>query len=344
LIFAKFAAFSIDDRMLSSKSQASTASSIIDSSILDISELSDYNQMRKRANTLTSSDPADSSAAGFNSQLESDPLLSGATIVKSGHGKINQLLIDEDDEKMKMCKRKIAEAKRIARETGKPLKLPLFSWEESPSFLQDNEYIRSGYRSFYGYAETWRSIFMVHNETGNIWTHLIGFLSCVFLIGYIFYNLPEGSSVGDMMAFTTFFMCSGLCFLFSTLFHTHYCHSRQAFMRFGCLDYAGISTMICGSACAIAYFAWYCEPFVRNTWLAVLVVVSSIGIVGPLFDAWNTRAFRKLRTLIYVLSGIISAGPVFHYLYSNWGFPPNLDSAFYFHMLVVSSLCKRIII
>lgn len=46
-------------------------------------------------------------------------------------------------------------------------------------------FIRSGYRVQFGPAETLRSLFEVHNESGNIWTHLM-FLLVVFLaVGYV---------------------------------------------------------------------------------------------------------------------------------------------------------------
>jgi predicted membrane channel-forming protein YqfA (hemolysin III family) len=48
----------------------------------------------------------------------------------------------------------------------------------------DNEYIKTGYRVYYSYVDNWRSLFMLHNETGNIWTHLIGFFMFIGLMVY----------------------------------------------------------------------------------------------------------------------------------------------------------------
>lgn len=54
------------------------------------------------------------------------------------------------------------------------------SWKQChfrnlPRWLQDNDFLHAGHRpplpSFYA---CFRSIFRIHTETGNIWTHLLG--------------------------------------------------------------------------------------------------------------------------------------------------------------------------
>ena len=40
--------------------------------------------------------------------------------------------------------------------------------------LKDNPHILNYYRSGYNFKRSVRSLFSLHNETGNIWTHLIG--------------------------------------------------------------------------------------------------------------------------------------------------------------------------
>lgn len=43
-----------------------------------------------------------------------------------------------------------------------------------PDYLRDNEYITRYYRADYSVRESLASLFRLHNETGNIWTHLTG--------------------------------------------------------------------------------------------------------------------------------------------------------------------------
>eukprot|EP00891_Asterochloris_glomerata_P007907 jgi/Astpho2/7907/e_gw1.00118.28.1_t len=50
-----------------------------------------------------------------------------------------------------------------------------------PDYLKDNEFITTGYRVEYSFWETMRSLFGLHNETGNVWTHLLGFVLFIVL-------------------------------------------------------------------------------------------------------------------------------------------------------------------
>lgn len=59
-------------------------------------------------------------------------------------------------------------------------------WEDAQEYLRDNEYIRKGYRiNFNTFPRLLRSLFMCHNETTNVWSHLCGAFLFIFLIVYI---------------------------------------------------------------------------------------------------------------------------------------------------------------
>lgn len=58
--------------------------------------------------------------------------------------------------------------------------------EEAPAFLIDNKYLIRGYRkNFRSISSIIRSLFMPHNETLNIWTHLLGSLVLVWGLYYL---------------------------------------------------------------------------------------------------------------------------------------------------------------
>ncbi len=52
--------------------------------------------------------------------------------------------------------------------------LKLAAFHSLPDSLRDNEYITKYYRVNYSGKQTIRSLFGLHNETGNIWTHFLG--------------------------------------------------------------------------------------------------------------------------------------------------------------------------
>lgn len=46
--------------------------------------------------------------------------------------------------------------------------------KDAPAWAVHNKYIHTGYRTDFGWRDAFRSVLMVHNETANIWTHLLG--------------------------------------------------------------------------------------------------------------------------------------------------------------------------
>ena len=64
-------------------------------------------------------------------------------------------------------------------------KIKLGKYEEAPKYLQDNEYIIEGYLlNCNTFKKTLRILFVLHNESVNVWSHLIGAISFLFLIWY----------------------------------------------------------------------------------------------------------------------------------------------------------------
>ncbi len=43
-----------------------------------------------------------------------------------------------------------------------------------PAYLKDNEFIEGYYRRVLPVRDSFKSLFGIHNETGNIYTHLLG--------------------------------------------------------------------------------------------------------------------------------------------------------------------------
>ena len=59
------------------------------------------------------------------------------------------------------------------------------SFIEAPKFMQDNEYILGGYLlNCNSFKKTFKSLFICHNETINIWSHLLSAIVFFFLIFY----------------------------------------------------------------------------------------------------------------------------------------------------------------
>lgn len=73
----------------------------------------------------------------------------------------------------------------------KKVKYQLVEYHSLPGYLRDNEYIRGHYRADWPLKQAFFSMFSIHNETLNVWTHLIGFLLFLCLTIYTIVKLPK---------------------------------------------------------------------------------------------------------------------------------------------------------
>nr|KJB18049.1 hypothetical protein B456_003G031300 [Gossypium raimondii] len=73
----------------------------------------------------------------------------------------------------------------------KKVKYQLVEYHSLPGYLRDNEYIVGHYRSEWPMKQLLLSIFSIHNETLNVWTHLIGFFLFLALTIYTAMKVPK---------------------------------------------------------------------------------------------------------------------------------------------------------
>ena len=95
--------------------------------------------------------------------------------------------------------------------------------EDIPDWYKDNEYILTKYRNTdRNYLYYLKSIFKLHNETFNIWTHLLGAL--VFLYIGISLNIHYHtlSSWTSYLSINLYVFSVFITFFFSSIMHTFY--------------------------------------------------------------------------------------------------------------------------
>ncbi|KAL7101530.1 hypothetical protein ACP275_08G059500 [Erythranthe tilingii] len=72
----------------------------------------------------------------------------------------------------------------------KKVKYQLVEYHSLPAYLKDNEYILGHYRAEWPLKQVLLSVFTIHNETLNVWTHLIGFFLFLSLTIYTATKVP----------------------------------------------------------------------------------------------------------------------------------------------------------
>ena len=74
--------------------------------------------------------------------------------------------------------------------------------DENHQFLYDNEYIHGGYRLYFNTSQKiLKSLFLLHNETVNIWTHIFGGLLFICLLLYFIFSTDYSSNSAHYMHF-----------------------------------------------------------------------------------------------------------------------------------------------
>ncbi|KAK6017849.1 hypothetical protein OSTOST_16621, partial [Ostertagia ostertagi] len=180
----------------------------------------------------------------------------------------------------------------------------VLKYEHLPEWLQDNEFLRHGHRPpLPSFAECFKSIWSLHTETGNIWTHLIGCLA-FFCLGVWFLTRPDNHiQWQEKIVFSFFFGGAVLCLGLSFAFHTLCCHSINVGRIFCKLDYMGISLLIVGSFIPWIYYGFYCRMEPKITYIGMVSVLGVAAIIVSLWDKFSESRFRPLRAGVFVAMG-----------------------------------------
>lgn len=93
------------------------------------------------------------------------------------------------------------DSKNVASEK-KDIPLPeIVDIERAPAFLIDNKHLRRGYRKNYRrIPDILASLFRPHNETLNIWTHLIGSIVAMWALIFVMGNQTPFDAIGPKAA------------------------------------------------------------------------------------------------------------------------------------------------
>ena len=216
------------------------------------------------------------------------------------------------------------------------------SFESLPKWLQDNEFLKSSHRppmnSFRG---CFKSMFRMHTETWNIWTHFLAFIFFLFLVIGIYtfgdfitywfediqiHNLPWDEQV--MMMF--FFVGVLACTLCSAMFHLFSNHSERISQIFGRLDYSGIAFLITGSSIPAYYYGFYCATISKYAHITILLMLCTVSVSISMWGKFQTPKYRPLRFAVFVIFGLYGLIPFIHIVlrdgytlsteaYSLWG-------------------------
>lgn len=189
-------------------------------------------------------------------------------------------------------------------------KKKLYTFNELPPHLRDNQFILTHYRAHYTSAECVRSLFEIHNELGNIWTHVIGFFIFLALTLWVLIDIVQpGAAAVHYIVFTILGIGSMGCMICSSTFHTMIpIEDLGKFKKFHAMDYLGITLLIIASFVPCSYYVFVCQPALQWGYIIMICVIGSAGIITPLLPCFEEDFFFWPRLGIYV--SIVCSGLV----------------------------------
>ncbi|GAP86022.1 putative mPR-like GPCR protein [Rosellinia necatrix] len=210
-----------------------------------------------------------------------------------------------------------AAGEKVSSSSSSSAELLLLLWDELPRWRRDNAFILSGYRPASGsYLGSLLSVFRVHNESVNIWTHAAGSLVLVPLAALCLYAeiAPRRAAAGpaDELVFACFLSGAALCLGMSATYHALSNHSESVAKWGNKLDYSGIVCLIVGSYVPALYYGLFCEPALMSVYLyGIFLLGFGCGVVSWV-ERFRTPQWRPYRAAMFVGLGLSGVIPVCH--------------------------------
>ncbi|KAI9665925.1 MAG: hypothetical protein M1821_003860 [Bathelium mastoideum] len=187
---------------------------------------------------------------------------------------------------------------------------------EAPAWMRQDPLIVRSYRkqqdSFRG---CFSSLWYVHNETINIWSHLCtGLCFLVMSVWAAFPALHGGYAfaASDVRALQIYLVGATLCCMFSAFYHCVSCHSQRVARRCLKLDYLGITFNITTTCISATYFGLYDQPFLANVYMTVIAACGVAAFWAVLDPNADGPLAARLRATIFIALGTSGFAPIAH--------------------------------
>lgn len=181
-------------------------------------------------------------------------------------------------------------------------------------------HVHRGYRWGLTLQECFASIFMLHNDTINVWTHLLG--ACYFIASspFIMSEMPANSTALDNVLMFTYILSAFTCHFLSAAYHTFRGSDLSTYKAFYRLDLTGIVILIAGSNFVGMYNAFIeTSPLLVLVYLVPVSVLLSVAVY--LTNAASCQGVEYDKVRVLTLAGSVAVGgvPIAHWLWAAQG-------------------------
>lgn len=198
------------------------------------------------------------------------------------------------------------------------LTMNLLEWNYPPLWMKDNDFILTSYRkATHSYTISLRTISKLHNETVNIWTHLLGAIVFAFSLQHFLttaYPTLSTAPALDILAVTIYYLGCVNCLILSTSFHTLSSHSAPIHSLGNSLDHVGVVLVIYGSALPAIHFFFHSptQLHFRIIYTLLSTTLTTLSIIFTLKTPFRTPAYRRVRFKLYTVLGLSTFLPIVH--------------------------------
>ncbi|KAL5524033.1 hypothetical protein ACEPAG_8206 [Sanghuangporus baumii] len=205
---------------------------------------------------------------------------------------------------------------KAAKEMSETLKksldgAKLVSYVDLPMEWRSNPWVYSGYRfiPLHRWPVILLSLFALHNETVNIYTHMIPLVHNAIRF---FPSLNYASVPADRpeQIYTAFAM---LCLFGSVVWHTMSGCAHQVGMELCArVDYVGIGWLISASVGTVVYYGFSCHSQAALVYLSLCVITGIAGSIFPFMRWFNDPKFRIYRITFFLGMAFTALAPLIH--------------------------------
>ncbi|KAF2235491.1 HlyIII-domain-containing protein [Viridothelium virens] len=189
-------------------------------------------------------------------------------------------------------------------------------WDQLPEWQQDNHFIRSGYRPASGsYLGSFQSLGYLHNESVNVYSHLIGAILALATAFSLFSAVGKrypSADADDLLVLSCYFIGAVACLGLSATYHLISNHS-EVVAKFGNkLDYLGIVALIWGSFVPTVYYGFRDDVQLMKVYWTMITTIGAGCAVVSINSEFRKPKWRPFRAAMFVGMGLSAIFPVLH--------------------------------